>query len=131
MTTPHDAQVMAATTYNAAADSYDDPVDSRCQAGSVQGIPPLGSDLRSRIVACALAGRRRRKPGGGRRIRRTRSALSGSLVAPVLATGYRGTIDQLNDDARERVRNANMDYIGGSGIRSVEANVAYAVATKQ
>jgi hypothetical protein len=32
--------------------------------------------------------------------------------------------------ARERVRDANMDYIRQSGIRDVEANVIYASATK-
>ena len=48
----------------------------------------------------------------------------------VLGTGYRGTVEQLDRDARERVRAANLDYIRRSGIRSVEANVVYATATK-
>lgn len=48
----------------------------------------------------------------------------------VLGSGYRGTIDQLSPEARERVRDANFRYIGESGISSVEANVVYAVATK-
>ncbi|MGH7554996.1 MAG: class I SAM-dependent methyltransferase [Longimicrobiales bacterium] len=48
----------------------------------------------------------------------------------VLATGYRGTLDQLDAAAREHVRNANMDYIRHSGVRSIEANVVYAIATK-
>lgn len=50
--------------------------------------------------------------------------------AALLGSGYRGTLDQLDDSARERVRVANMDFIRESGIRSVEANVVYATATK-
>jgi ubiquinone/menaquinone biosynthesis C-methylase UbiE len=50
--------------------------------------------------------------------------------AAVLGSGYRGTLDQLDAQARERVRMVNMDYIRRSGIRSVEANVVYAVAEK-
>jgi len=37
---------------------------------------------------------------------------------------------QLAPGARERVRDANMDYIRQPGIRAVEANVIYARATK-
>ena len=48
----------------------------------------------------------------------------------VLGSGYRGTLDQLDPAARERVRLANWDYIQKSGIRAVEANVVYAVATR-
>ena len=49
----------------------------------------------------------------------------------VLGSGYRGTLDQLDPAARERVRLANWDYIERSGIRAVEANVVYAVATRE
>jgi ubiquinone/menaquinone biosynthesis C-methylase UbiE len=48
----------------------------------------------------------------------------------VLGSGYRGTLEQLDATARERVREANLNFIRESGIRSVEANVVYAVATK-
>jgi len=48
----------------------------------------------------------------------------------VLGSGYRGTLDQLDSVGRERVRDANFAYICSSGVRSVEANVVYAVATK-
>ncbi len=48
----------------------------------------------------------------------------------VLGTGYRGTIDQLAAESRERVRRDNLDFICESGVRSVEANVIYAVATR-
>ena len=48
----------------------------------------------------------------------------------VLGSGYRGTLEQLDASARESVRMANLNFIRESGIRSVEANVVYAVATK-
>jgi ubiquinone/menaquinone biosynthesis C-methylase UbiE len=48
----------------------------------------------------------------------------------ILGSGYRGTLDQLDADGRERVRRANFTYIGSSGVRAVEANVVYAVARK-
>ncbi len=50
--------------------------------------------------------------------------------AAVLGTGYRGTIDQLNAQELEQVRSANFRYIRESGIREVEANVVYGIATK-
>lgn len=50
--------------------------------------------------------------------------------AAVLGSGYRGTFDALDADAREHVREANLAYVRDSRIRSVEANVVYAVATK-
>ena len=48
----------------------------------------------------------------------------------VLGSGYRGTLEQLDAAARERVHAVNLSYIRESGIRSVEANVVYAIATK-
>lgn len=49
----------------------------------------------------------------------------------VLGTGYRGTIDQLDAEAREDVRRNNLDFISRCDVRSVEANVVYAVAVKK
>jgi hypothetical protein len=49
----------------------------------------------------------------------------------VLGSGYRGTLEQMDADARERVRAANLSYIRASRIRAVEANVVYATATKR
>ena len=49
----------------------------------------------------------------------------------VLGTGYRGTFEQLDPAQKERVRLANLEYVRSSGIRSVEANVVYAAATKR
>jgi ubiquinone/menaquinone biosynthesis C-methylase UbiE len=51
--------------------------------------------------------------------------------AAVLGSGYRGTLEQLDPGARERVHVANLNFIRQSAIRAVEANVVYAVATKQ
>lgn len=48
----------------------------------------------------------------------------------VLGSGYRGTLEQLDASARERVRIASLNFVRDSGIGSVEANVVYAVATK-
>jgi ubiquinone/menaquinone biosynthesis C-methylase UbiE len=50
--------------------------------------------------------------------------------AAVLGTGYRGTVEQLDAHDRERVRVSNLAFIRESGIRSVETNAVYAVATK-
>jgi ubiquinone/menaquinone biosynthesis C-methylase UbiE len=48
----------------------------------------------------------------------------------VLGSGYRGTVEQLNASDRERVHAANLNYIRQSGVRSVEANVVYAISRK-
>lgn len=48
----------------------------------------------------------------------------------VLGSGLRGTVDQLDSAARERVRAANAEYMRRSGVREVEANVVYAMAVK-
>src|SRR5262245_54947268 len=51
--------------------------------------------------------------------------------AIVLGSGYRGTIEQLDPEARERVRRANLMSVQNSQIRVVETNVVYAVARKE
>jgi ubiquinone/menaquinone biosynthesis C-methylase UbiE len=48
----------------------------------------------------------------------------------VLGSGYRGTVDQLDDADLKRVYEANVNYIVASGTSSVEANVVYAIAQK-
>jgi ubiquinone/menaquinone biosynthesis C-methylase UbiE len=50
--------------------------------------------------------------------------------AAVLGSGYRGTIDQLNQQDLQTVRDKNFKYIHQSGMREVEANVVYAIASK-
>lgn len=49
----------------------------------------------------------------------------------VLGTGYRGTIEQLDAEAREQVRRDCLRFIRATQVRSVEANVVYALATKR
>ena len=50
--------------------------------------------------------------------------------ALLMGSGYRGTLEQLSHDARERVRAHNLRYLAESGITAVETNVLYAVARK-
>lgn len=47
----------------------------------------------------------------------------------VLGTGYRGTIEALDPAGQERVRRANLAAVQEIGLREVEANVIYAIAT--
>jgi hypothetical protein len=48
----------------------------------------------------------------------------------IMGSGYRGTVEQLDPEAREEVRKQNLDFIKNSAVRSVEANVVYATAIK-
>jgi len=48
----------------------------------------------------------------------------------VMGSGYRGTVDQLSAADRERVRSENSDFIRQASVKSLEANVVYAVAIK-
>jgi ubiquinone/menaquinone biosynthesis C-methylase UbiE len=48
----------------------------------------------------------------------------------LLGSGYRGTIDRMEPDAIESVRQANLSFIADARIREVRANVVYAVADK-
>jgi len=50
--------------------------------------------------------------------------------AMIMGSGYRGTVEQLDANAREAVRQQNLDFIQNSAVRSVEANVVYATAIK-
>jgi hypothetical protein len=52
-----------------------------------------------------------------------------TLIA--LGSGYRGTIDQLDVDVRERVRQATLAGLRERDVRAVETNVIYALATIQ
>lgn len=49
--------------------------------------------------------------------------------AAVLGSGYRGTVDQLSTTERERVETESRDFIRREKIRSIEANVLYALAS--
>ena len=48
----------------------------------------------------------------------------------IIGTGYRGTVEQLEEHERERVRLENIDFIRRFDVRSVETNVVYAVAVR-
>jgi ubiquinone/menaquinone biosynthesis C-methylase UbiE len=47
-----------------------------------------------------------------------------------LGSGYRATIDQLDGNQRDRVRQATLTYLSKNNVRSVETNVIYAVSRK-
>ena len=48
----------------------------------------------------------------------------------VLGSGYRGTVEQINQIEREKVKEANLAFIRDKNISAVETNVLYAFATK-
>ncbi len=48
----------------------------------------------------------------------------------VLGSGYRWTVDQMEPEMAERLRNANLTWIRSHNVTSVETNVIYAVARK-
>src|SRR5215212_1351847 len=48
--------------------------------------------------------------------------------AMIMGSGYRGTIAQLDPADQRRVRNANLDFIRRTSLRSLESNVVYATA---
>ena len=48
----------------------------------------------------------------------------------IIGTGYRWTVEQLEEHERERVRLENIDFIRRFDVRSVETNVVYAVAVR-
>jgi len=50
--------------------------------------------------------------------------------AMIMGSGYRGTIAQLDPADQKRVRNANLDFIRRTSLRSLESNVVYATAIK-
>ena len=50
--------------------------------------------------------------------------------AMIMGSGYRGTISQLDPADQKRVRNANLDFIRRTSLRSLESNVVYATAIK-
>jgi hypothetical protein len=48
----------------------------------------------------------------------------------VLGSGYRGTIEQLNQSERETVKEANLTFMHKAKVVAIETNVLYALATK-
>jgi ubiquinone/menaquinone biosynthesis C-methylase UbiE len=53
-----------------------------------------------------------------------------SWWALVQGSGYRGTLEQLSAEARERVRRHNLKFVRAHGVTEVETNVVYALARK-
>ncbi|WP_413174639.1 hypothetical protein [Anabaena azotica] len=49
----------------------------------------------------------------------------------VLGGGLRGTIDQLDSAARERVRQANLHFLQANEVYALEVNVLYAICLQQ
>jgi len=47
-----------------------------------------------------------------------------------MGSGYRGAIEQLDRETRERVRQATLDYLSKHNVRSVETNAVYATARR-
>ena len=50
--------------------------------------------------------------------------------AMIMGSGYRGTVEQLSPEDRERVQRANLDFIERTSLRALEANVIYASALR-
>ncbi|MHB8671779.1 MAG: hypothetical protein ACYDAD_14675 [Acidimicrobiales bacterium] len=50
--------------------------------------------------------------------------------AIVLGSGFRATVDQLGPQAAARVKHACLDRLARGRVRSIEANVIYARATR-
>lgn len=51
--------------------------------------------------------------------------------AMIMGSGYRGTVEQLSPEDRDRVRHANLDFIQRTSLRELEANVIYATARRR
>ena len=47
-----------------------------------------------------------------------------------MGSGYRGTIEQLDQETRKRVRQATLNHISRDRVQSVETNAVYAIARK-
>ena len=74
--------------------------------------------------------------GGATQIEVFAEAVNHELTSPedwwtmILGGGLRGTIDQLNSAARERVRQANLQFLRANEVHLLEVNVLYAIAQK-
>jgi SAM-dependent methyltransferase len=53
-----------------------------------------------------------------------------SWWALVQGSGFRGTIEELSTEARQRVRQRNLEFVRSNRVTEVETNVVYAVARK-
>lgn len=48
-----------------------------------------------------------------------------------MGSGYRGTLEQLDTDILDRVRQGNLSRLGKEQVDAIETNVIYAIATKE
>jgi SAM-dependent methyltransferase len=75
--------------------------------------------------------------GGATQVEVFAAAGTHELAAPedwwtmLLGGGLRGTIDQLDPAARERVRQASLHFLQANEIHALEVNVLYAIAQKK
>ena len=53
-----------------------------------------------------------------------------SWWALVMGSGYRGTVDQLTEESRERVRSTSRQFMFANAVATITANVLYSVARK-
>lgn len=128
MTTTDDARARAAATYDAAADRYDDLANSFWEKFGHRTIERLQLRPGARVLDVCC--------GNGASALSATKRVGHPIPTPeawwsaVIGSGYRGTVEHLDANARERVQQANLDYVRRSGVRSVEANVVYAIAVK-
>ena len=152
MSTIEDAKKKAAATYNAAADFYDHPTNTFWERYGRRTVERLrlkpeprvldvvavvvhrhftllmlldhGAQLRAWISLKIFSNSRARKQNN-----RASQTWNSNQVSWVLGSGYRGTLEQLTEVERERVRAENLDFIKRNDVRSIEANVLYAQAS--
>jgi hypothetical protein len=51
--------------------------------------------------------------------------------AMIMGSGYRGTVEQLSPEDRERVRRTNLEFVERTSLRALEANVIYATGVRE
>jgi hypothetical protein len=93
------------------------PWDRICEPDAVQALLVEGGVPAASVEAVAEPGEHALRS-------------SADAWALVLGSGYRGTLEQLSQDDRGHVQRACDDAFRARGMRSVEANVVYAVARK-
>lgn len=117
----------AEAVFNAASDYFDAPALSFWNRFGQQTIDRLSLRNGDRILDVCCGTGASVIPAAG----------THELAAPedwwtiVLGGGLRGTIDQLDPAARERVREANMHFLQANEVHALEVNVLYAFCLQQ
>ncbi len=91
------------------------PWDSVTDPGALAAVMSEGGAPADEVVA---------EPGA------QQLASSDDFWSIALGSGYRGTIEQLDREAAERVRNATLARLAALDVRSVETNAVFAIARK-